>query len=251
MDGTYKKFEAPGLSGVVAETGSDGAFDPVPLLEMPEDGSAVRKRGGTVQAWVAGPRFVKRIRHGNFCKAFRHLFEPARPMIALRAAKRLAEIGVPTPCVLAALRRRRYGLPQYDYLVTEALPPSAVFADKLPLTKELAEGLTALLAKLHGAGVEHGDANLRNFYRDETGTFGVIDLDACRVNGSPLPRRRRARELARLASSFAKLAAERGMADPLPDIAGFFAELYVRFSKIDADSLVYRKRFTHLAERKR
>ena len=250
-DGTYTKFKAPGLSGVVAETGSDGAFDPVPLLEMPEDGSAVRKRGNTVQAWVCGPWFVKRIRHGNCWKAFRHLFEPARPMIALRAGKRLAEIGVPTPRVLAALRRYRHVLPQYDYLVTEALPPSAVFADKLPLTKELAESLTALLAKLHAAGIEHGDANLRNFYRDETGTFGVIDLDACRMNTSPLPRRRRARELARLASSFAKVAAERGMEDPPQDIAGFFAELYVSCAKIEADSLIYRKRFTHLAERKR
>ncbi|MBQ7207700.1 MAG: phosphotransferase [Lentisphaeria bacterium] len=251
MDGTYTKFEAPGLSGVVAGTGSDGAFDPVPLLEMPDDGSAVRKCGNTVQAWIAGPRFVKRIRHRNICKAFRHLFEPPRPMIALRAAKRLAELGIPTPQVLAALRRSRHGLPQYDYLVTEALPASAVFADKLPLTEALAEKLTALLARLHGAGIEHGDASLRNFYRDETGTFGVIDLDACRVGPAPLPRRRRIRELARLASSFAKLAAERGMEDPPPDIAGFFAERYARLTGIEADPRVYRRRFSHLAERKR
>jgi len=250
-DGTYTKFEAPGLSGVIAETGSGNMFDPVSLLEMPADGTAMCKHGVTVQAWIIGPWFVKRICHGNILKAFRHLFEPPRPMIALRAAKRLAEIGVPTPSVAAALRRYRHGLPQYDYLITEALPPSAVFADKLPLTKELAERLTALLAKLHGGGIEHGDASLRNFYRADGEDFGVIDLDACRINGSPLPRRRRIRELARLASSFAKLAAERKTENLPGNIAGYFAELYARYSGILPDSPAYRRRFLHLAERKR
>ena len=251
MGGTYTEIRTPGLAGVIAETGSDGAFDPVSLLEMPADASAVRKRGNTVQAWIIGPWFVKRICHGNVLRAFRHLFEPPRPMIALRAAERLAEIGVPTPSAAAALRRYRHALPQYDYLITRALPPSAVFADKLPLTKELAERLTALLAKLHDGGIEHGDASLRNFYCDEAETLGVIDLDACRMKNGPLSRRRRTRELARLASSFAKLAAERGMENPPPDIAGYFAELYTRYSGTAPDSPAYRRRFLYLAERKR
>ncbi|MBQ9501181.1 MAG: phosphotransferase [Lentisphaeria bacterium] len=251
MGSKYIRFSRPGISGIVEETGSNCAFDPVSLLEMPADGTLLCKNGNTVQAWKNGALFVKRVRHGSMLRAIRHIFEPPRPAICLRAAKRLAEIGIPTPHVTAALRQYRHGLPVFDYLVTQDISSTAVFADALPLTGELAEGLTELLAKLHAAGIEHGDANLRNFYRTNEGVFGVIDLDACRLGNSPLPRPRRIRELARLASSFSKLAAERGTAEPLPDLAGYFAELYARCAGIETDSRAYRKRFSYLAERKR
>jgi tRNA A-37 threonylcarbamoyl transferase component Bud32 len=251
MGSEYVRFSSPGLSGVVAEAGSDCAFDPVSLLEMPEDKTLLCKNGNTVQAWRNGTWFIKRFRHRNLWRAIRHLFEPSRPMICLRAAERLAVIGVPTPHVTAALRRRRYGLPVFDYLVTEDISPRAVFADELPLTRELAEHLAELLAKLHAGGVEHGDANLRNFYRTAEGKFGVIDLDACRLKKGQLPLGRRIRELARLASSFSKLAAEREMTEQFSDIAGSFSELYARHAGILPDSPAYRRRFAYLAERKR
>lgn len=251
MGSEYVRFSSPGLSGVVAKTGSDRAFDPVSLLEMPEDRTILCKNGNTVQAWRNDTWFVKRFRHRSLWRAIRHLFEPSRPMICLRASGRLAALGIPTPRVVAALRHHRYGLPVFDYLVTEDISSHAVFADKLPLTRELAERLAELLAKLHAAGIEHGDANLRNFYRTAEGDFGVIDLDACRLKKGSLPLRRRTRELARLASSFSKLAAGRGTAEPLPDIAGFFAELYARYAGLLPDSPAYRRRFAYLAERKR
>ena len=245
MDASYISFSAPGLSGVILKTGSDCMFDPVSLLSIPDDPALCCKKGRTVQAGVDGRYFVKRICHKSLWDSFRHLFMCSRPRHCLRAAGLLAEACVDTPRVLAALRKSRMGLPGYDYLITEDISADVIFADKMPLDDALLPALADLLARMHAHGIFHGDVNLRNLYRRHTGVWGVIDLDGCRLSRFPVSRSLRRKELARLASSFMKLAPEK------EDIPRKMAEAYAASTGFDPDTPGYRKRIRYLVERKR
>ena len=239
------------LTGRALKSAVESGFDPAALLTLPDDPAKCCKRGRTVQAAADGTFFVKRFCHRNLWKSFCHIFKARRPEICLRSAAHIAAGGIDTPQVFAALRKYRRGLPQFDYLITQDISSSAVFADKMPLSAELAEKLVILLADLHRMGVEHGDVSLRNLYCTVSGSWGVIDLDNCRIFSGSLPPERRIRELARLASSFLKLTQGVVPDGMEPDIPGFFARIYCRCSGFDPECSAYRKRVAYLAERKR
>ena len=252
MDASYISFKAPALTGKVLKTGSNCVFDPVSLLDLPDDPDASCKRGKTVQAAVDGVYFVKRYSHGTFFKSLRHLFKRSRPEHCLAAAQKLAQARIDTPRVFAALRRCRGFLPEFDYLITEDISKDAVFASRMPLSEQLISDLCKLLAVLHDAGVRHGDVNLRNLYRKNSGIWGVIDLDGSYLSSRSIGAFGRQHELARLASSFIRLIPYCDIEKELPqDIPGFFAQEYQKYSGIAADSFLYRRRVKYLSQRKR
>lgn len=252
MEEKYAEFKSPGLTGIVVKTGSDCVFDPVSLIALPDDPDRCCKKGNTVQAGVNGTFFVKRFAYRTFWNSFRHLFKLSRPRHCLRAAEKLTASGIDTPRVFGALRKFRNKLPQADYLITEDISSAAVFADKMPPGRQLLRETCLLLARMHEAGIEHGDVSLRNLYQKNDGTWGVIDLDACRMYSLPLPHARRRRELARLASSFIKIRQIFPNSEKLPpDIAQLFAQEYQKITRIDLNDFRYRKRVRYLAGRKR
>lgn len=252
MNASYISFKAPALTGKVLKTGSNCTFDPVSLLTVPVDPACSCKQGSTVQAGADGTYFVKRYTCRTFWDSFRHLFKRSRPEHCLAAALKLKQAGLDTPEVFAVLRRKKGFLPAFDYLITEDISKDCVFSNKMPLTRELISDLCRLLADLHGAGVRHGDVNLRNLYRKNSGVWGVIDLDGCRISSRPVGKQARRRELARLASSFIKLLQYNGAAESLPeDLPGVFAEEYKNFTGISLDSRSYRSRTEYLSQRKR
>ena len=75
-----------------------------------------------------------------------------------------------------------------------------MFLDKEP---ELTSGVVSVLAEMHGAGIFHGDANLRNLYF-LNGKYGFIDLDSARIFPKGISKSLRRQELARLISSYAR-----------------------------------------------
>ena len=252
MSKSYISFKAPALTGKVLKTGSNCAFDPVSLLSVPDDPACSCKQGNKVQAGADGTYFVKRYTHKTFWDSFRHLFKRSRPEHCLTAALKLKNAGLDTPAVFAVLRRKNGFLPEFDYLITEDISKDCVFADKMPLSRELISNLCRLLGDLHRAGVIHGDVNLRNLYRKSSGIWGVIDLDGCCLSSRPIGIRGRKNELARLASSFIRLIPYRGAAEDLPeDLPGVFAEEYKKYTGISVDSHVYRFRTGYLSQRKR
>ena len=112
--------------------------------------------------------------------------------------------------------------------------------------------LCELLAALHKAGICHGDTNLRNIYRTNSGSWGVIDLDGCVLSDRPVGRRAGIHELSRLASSFLKLIPVQGIDSDLDgDIPGIFAQEYKKHTSFDADCPYYRRRVEYLSLRKR
>lgn len=252
MERDYTIFRAPGITGKVLNTGSNCAFDPVSLLDIPENPAYNCKKGRRILAGIDGRFFVKRFSHKTFFDSFRHLFKSSRPDRCLKAALKLEAAGIDTPKVFASLRKYKGLLPEFDYLITEDISQKAVFANKMPLTRQLIADLCKLLAALHKAGIIHGDTNLRNIYRTNTGFWGVIDLDGCSLSNRPVSRFSGIHELARLASSFLKLVHFRGIdGDIGGDIPGIFAQEYQKHTHFNADCPYYRRRVKYLSLRKR
>lgn len=127
-----------------------------------------------------------------------------RSGVGLRARR----VGAAVP--YAFLERRRLGLPVASWLLLEDLWP-AVPADSPGLdAPQLADALAALIARLHRAGIRHGDLKASHVYlaAGEPGLEArLIDLEDVRF-ARRLPDRARIRELAQLNAS---------LPDSLPD----------------------------------
>ena len=150
--------------------------------------------------------FLKEYVYHSLWDRFRQRFKTPRPFISLAAARRLAELGIPTPRVLAAARGVSPEGFVRDLLVTAELATEVCFGDRI--AAELGEKRGTLACelvpsafRLHEGGVVHGDLSLRNWYRTPEGVWGLIDLDGAVVGRGPVSTLRRTDELARLASS--------------------------------------------------
>lgn len=214
-NGTYLPFENAGFSGLVRRDWMHAGNDPVTTLKQIDEPSArTCKSGRKVFAVVAGEVFIKRYNFRGCWNAFRKLFKTPRPERVLAGALRLKEFEIPTPEVLIAARRTKFFLPYEDFLVTRELSMLQLPLDKLAGEfaqgdpyRQFVSGVTALLVKMHAAGVEHGDLNLRNIFcrKSQIGIYsgwGVIDLDGCKIHVEEMPEARRKRELARVISSY-------------------------------------------------
>lgn len=214
-NGNYVPFEGSGYFGLARRDWVHSGQDPVETLKKIDDPAAGKcKSGRKVYAVIVGDVFIKRYNFQGWWHGFRRLFKTPRPERVLAGAVRLKEFEIPTPEVLVAARQSKYHIPHDDFLVTRVLS-----IHQLPLDKEVAEfaqgdpyrqfvsGVTALLVKMHAAGVEHGDLSLRNIFcrKSPIGIYsdwGVIDLDGCNLHADEMPESRRKRELARVISSF-------------------------------------------------
>lgn len=221
-NGNYVPFEESGFSGLARRDWVHSGQDPVETLKKIDDPAASKcKSGRKVYAVTVGDVFIKRYNFQGWWNGFRRLFKVPRPERVLAGAVRLKEFEIPTPEVLVAARRSKYRIPHDDFLVTRVLS-----VHQLPLDKEAGEfaqgdsyrqfvsGVTALMVKMHAAGVEHGDLSLRNIFcrKSPIGIYsdwGVIDLDGCQLHADEMPESRRKRELARVISSFLRCARSR------------------------------------------
>lgn len=110
---------------------------------------------------------------------------------AHRCAKRLQRVGIATPRVLAHLQRGHWRNPPEHLLVTEGVDGDtlrvALQTSLLPpLRRALVKSMAVFLAKLHDAGIYHGDFSAFNIIVQATHPAGLnwqiylIDLDAVR-----------------------------------------------------------------------
>jgi len=209
-----------------------------------------RTRGRAVRG---GGVFLKEYIYKSLWDRFRQRFKTPRPFVSLEAARRLEELGIPTPHVLAAARGVEPGGGIRDLLVTSELPSEAGFGDKLAaeLGKKrstLARELVPVVFRLHEHGFLHGDLSLRNWYRLPDGKWGLIDLDGAAV-GRRASKSQRTDELARLASScfVAATLPQDGPAELTRVIRGFLEEYARQGGAVDPGRFARRSRF--LADR--
>ncbi len=244
----YQLCRADGFSGLLRE-GWEFSSAPEMFLERLDDpASHICKDRPKVKAVLADGYFLKRYNTLGFFNALRRAFRPPRPMRVLKAARRLQEIGLPTPEVFAALRKKRFGVPQCDYLVTAELPAGSrsgmLFTDHC----DFLPGAVEMMVRMHSAGIEHGDLNVRNLFCTKEGEWGVIDLDGAVLYQHAVPFKRRRRELARLVSSILRRIPEQHPLDRAV-ILDIFAEKYQELSGIDLRGKALEARTHYLTER--
>ncbi len=181
-------------SGAAAPPGWDDAG--MKLCKSRSRGRAVCGRGV----------FLKEYVYTSAWERFRRRFMAPRPFVSLAAARRLEELKIPTPRVLAAARGVSPNGDIRDLLVTAELAAEVRFGDRI--ASELGEGrvglareLAPVVVRMHEVGMVHGDLSMRNWYRLPDGAWGLIDLDGAKVSRGRVSDRARTDELARLASS--------------------------------------------------
>lgn len=164
-----------------------------------------------------GERVVMRAyRRGGMLRHLnrQHHFLGHRAFAELRATEVARAKRVRTPLPLAAVERP--ALLGYTALfATRWIPDSRDGASWLreadpAATLVLLQQAGEQIGRMHAAGVAHPDINLRNLLvAGERGgqapTLYLLDFDRARVYGAPVPTRRRARDLLRLARSARKL----------------------------------------------
>lgn len=190
-----------GLGGEAVEGAEsvEGGRAPHPRVELPGgERVLVRRylRGGAV-------RHLNRDRY----------FLGHRAFAELRVMERARAAGVRAPEAIAAAEHPRF--PGYSAWLATRWVEDARDLHACLLASAEEERETALRAageqigRLHEAGIAHPDLNLRNLLVAPAGEgateMWVLDFDRARLFAGPVPARRRARDLLRLARSARKL----------------------------------------------
>jgi hypothetical protein len=137
---------------------------------------------------------VRRNRHGGVLRFLtgEHFLLPTRAPLELAVAARLAEVGIPTPEVIACAVYPVAGMFGRSDVMTRRLPPG----DDLPAAwkgadesrrEAMLDAVAGLLRGLAAAGAWHADLNLKNIYvsadRDTPQTY-LLDVDRVTFPGS-------------------------------------------------------------------
>jgi 3-deoxy-D-manno-octulosonic acid kinase len=188
--------------------------------ETPGQRSPLRGRGNirTIGLTGGGTALVRRYRRGGMVRLVTSdLFFtwPPRPFAELRVTETASRRGVPTPEVLAACVERVWGPFYRGWLVTRQLAGAEDLwaalqrRDFLSGEKiELIRSVALAVRKMHRAGVDHADLNLKNILvRSDARQIQcyVIDFDKARLCPREVSPKRAANNLRRLLRSVAKL----------------------------------------------
>ena len=190
--------------------------------------------------------FIKRYNNKGLRYTLKYMFSSAKPFRTWKAAWHLEMNGIPTPRPLAASASRTAGVLTSAYLIAESVPgvvSTIEFCRSMyenrDLQKVYAEAVSAMMSKMHDAGVYHGDTKLSNIFvsRNPKGefSFGFWDLDSVDIRSKPIGENLRASEIGRTVSSFIELGSKFGKTIRPDEIAGLFLKSYSPVSRIVPD----------------
>lgn len=125
------------------------------------------------------PRFIQRLVYS--------FFRPTKAARAFRNAAELSRRGISTPCGIAYIEQKKYGIFTYGYFITSynGAPPIAERLNDLPeFDRRLAADFAAFTAALHEKGILHHDLNSTNVrYHpcNDKYDFSVIDINRMKI----------------------------------------------------------------------
>ena len=223
-----RRFRSVRRRGLVGHTVRDmielpeKVLDVIPSPGMSQPHARVVKHSRTSTVWeqtldLVGLRltiFVKRYNRKKALAPVRDLFRGSRAMRGWRVGHALRNRRVPAARPLAAMERRRLGLPVESLLVTEAVTDSetltVVVAEGLRgpagsrKRRRLTEALAGWVRRLHREGFTARDLKPNNLLvRDIDGAPEIVLVDFDGVSQVHVPSgRQRVRDIARLAQAF-------------------------------------------------
>ena len=160
--------------------------------------------------------FIKCFNNKGLAYSLKYIFREARPFRVWTATWALEKAGIPTPRPIAAVAKYTAGFPGKAYLIRNVVPdivPTLDFFAKLNENNKLRElyfkSVAAVFAKMHNAGIYHGDAKCSNIYVEDCGkdrhAYGVWDLLSCQIGEKPVSKALRDKEISRIAQSFTEI----------------------------------------------
>ncbi|MGQ0636361.1 MAG: lipopolysaccharide kinase InaA family protein [Planctomycetaceae bacterium] len=209
---------------------------------------------------AAGEFYLKHYRVPDWKALARNILKGSPAWREWQAARRIAELGLPTFEPVALGLSRRAGLPWDGFLVSRAIP-DALPLDHYLLTEfaalpaprqaflrqSLARQLAELAARLHAGGVEHVDLHAGNILirttPDGEPALSLIDLHSAQLRRRLSPSRRR-KNLADLHQFFAGRSTR---ADRLRFFSGYLTALHFQ-QPADADSAPDKREFRPQAD---
>lgn len=165
----------------------------------PDEYKALRTGAVLIEADPSGEK-VLRLEDGSFLKLFRRkrlissaLLKPPALRFAMNAAK-LAELGIPCPCVLDTCELPQPGLSAVRY----APLPGRTLRDTLVDAEESARPafilrLAEFVARLHELGIYFRSLHMGNVIVTPQDELGLIDFLDMRIGRKPLSRQKRLR----------------------------------------------------------
>lgn len=155
--------------------------------------------------------FIKKYEKRDFFYRLEFIVRKARAEKFWHASLVLEKNNIFHPRIYAALVKKKMGLFDGAYIITEwvknTFSPDAspdLFKDASK-SEAFCQDVVELLCKVHNAGIFHGDTKLYNFFMvsgsDGKGKLGIWDLDGA-ICYDKLPKRKRYRDLGRLTASF-------------------------------------------------
>ena len=185
--------------------------------------------------------FIKRSNIKSFAVRLRRIGRKSRAVHSWQISEVIAKLGILVPEVFAAISTYPWGLPGASYLITEKFPLpmtlNQVFNEFLEQQHgncaDFIKEVVRIAAIIHHNGVEHGDLKLSNVLAvrnsDRSFTLGLFDFDGSIKYSGAVPAKARARELARMASSYFMRCCDLGIAvdfyGNLQQWAAIYAEL--------------------------
>lgn len=134
------------------------------------------------------PVMVKRFKRANFFQQIAYsFFRKTKAERAFIYAKEFRERGIDTPQEIAFIEEKERGLFTTGYFISEVCPNPPTYpilVDKADFDHQIAKDVAKEIARLHQAGILHGDLNLGNFlYRKEGDHyfFSVIDTNRSKL----------------------------------------------------------------------
>ena len=171
--------------------------------------------------------FVKSFNNKGFLYSLKYIFRKPRPFRVWRAAWALEQAGIPTPKPIAALAEFAGGIfPKNAYLIREVVQdiiPTLEFFQIIlkdnALRENYIQSVCTLFAKMHNAGIYHGDAKCSNIYVSRSDpaapyTYGVWDLLSCKLDNRPIGTTLRNKEILRFTRAFSEIAHRLNVALP-------------------------------------
>lgn len=165
------------------------------------------KKGDTTTVLAYQGYVVKRYNINRLWTAIKRALRVSRARRSNHFSKKLAQIGINTPRVLAYYEKKRWGFLQESYLVMEQVRGDDALLRlanmSLAEKNDLKDRILCLSERLTKAKLSHGDMKLSNFILHPSGKLYVIDLDGMREHSFALTlERAHQKDVARLLRNF-------------------------------------------------
>ncbi|MCM1450752.1 MAG: lipopolysaccharide kinase InaA family protein [Clostridium sp.] len=159
----------------------------VPSL-FPKEGKILHDGRNQVKEMRLGGKtaIVKRYKKPNFFLKLQFAFlNNCKAKKAYRYGKAFAEAGLRTPAPIAYIIEGRWPLIRGSYFISEPVEGRCLNDFLSASDTALIKSLAKEIAKMHGAGLMHGDLNLTNIYIDASGNFRFIDTNRSKMRKNP------------------------------------------------------------------